>query len=384
MAVGSIVGQESVVRKTQFPRLVIPLAVVLTALFNLGAEPGRRVRVHPRRSASPRCGLAAVPARAAALLFVFTTAVSMILSALYPRFRDIGDHLGGRRRPRCSTPPRCCTRSSIVSRDAARRDRAEPAGAALRARPQVGDRSRRAPGPVARRGRLRSGCSCRPIYRRRSACSRCGCSAARRHGSPRSSDRAGRARARTIAARHDIATSVTAGICQVPVQRRVGDLDDEPGRPARRPAPARRRARRGRRSATPPGTGEQREARPAPSSASVCSGSEWASWAHSLNGRSAQPVDRPAAGADAAHRLGGERPARRPPSSRSGCSAASPGAWRRASAAASRCSSAPATIATAEARRRSPRARSAARATGQRDARALGRGGPPLDAPRRA
>ena len=31
----SIVAQESVVRKTQFPRLVIPLAVVLTSLFNL-------------------------------------------------------------------------------------------------------------------------------------------------------------------------------------------------------------------------------------------------------------------------------------------------------------------------------------------------------------
>ena len=35
-AVTSIVGQESVVSKTQFPRLVIPLAVVLTTLFNLG------------------------------------------------------------------------------------------------------------------------------------------------------------------------------------------------------------------------------------------------------------------------------------------------------------------------------------------------------------
>jgi len=38
MAVGSIVAQESVVRKTQFPRLVIPLAVVLTGLFNLGTN----------------------------------------------------------------------------------------------------------------------------------------------------------------------------------------------------------------------------------------------------------------------------------------------------------------------------------------------------------
>ena len=35
-AVTSIVAQESVVRKTQFPRVVIPLAVVLTSLFNLG------------------------------------------------------------------------------------------------------------------------------------------------------------------------------------------------------------------------------------------------------------------------------------------------------------------------------------------------------------
>ena len=35
-AVPSIVGQEGIVRKTQFPRLVIPLSVVLTSLFNLG------------------------------------------------------------------------------------------------------------------------------------------------------------------------------------------------------------------------------------------------------------------------------------------------------------------------------------------------------------
>src|SRR5437763_478010 len=35
-AVGSVVSQEAIVRKTQFPRLVIPLAVVLTSCFNLG------------------------------------------------------------------------------------------------------------------------------------------------------------------------------------------------------------------------------------------------------------------------------------------------------------------------------------------------------------
>ena len=36
VAVTSIVAQEGIVRKTQFPRLVIPLSVVLTSLFNLG------------------------------------------------------------------------------------------------------------------------------------------------------------------------------------------------------------------------------------------------------------------------------------------------------------------------------------------------------------
>ena len=35
-AVTSVVAQEGIVRKTQFPRLVIPLATVLTGAFNLG------------------------------------------------------------------------------------------------------------------------------------------------------------------------------------------------------------------------------------------------------------------------------------------------------------------------------------------------------------
>jgi len=88
-AVTSIVSQEGVVRKTQFPRLVIPLAAVLTTLFNLtlnlvvvfvfilawGIEPMWTWLLFPV---------------ILALLFVFTTAVSMIVSALYPRFRDVG------------------------------------------------------------------------------------------------------------------------------------------------------------------------------------------------------------------------------------------------------------------------------------------------------
>lgn len=37
-SVASVVSQEGVVRKTQFPRLVIPLSTVLTAFFNLGVN----------------------------------------------------------------------------------------------------------------------------------------------------------------------------------------------------------------------------------------------------------------------------------------------------------------------------------------------------------
>jgi ABC-2 type transport system permease protein len=87
-AVHSIVNQESVVRKTQFPRLVIPFAVVLTAAFNLalnlvvvfvfilawGIDPTWTWLLFP------------VPL---ALLMALTSAVSMIVSSLYPRFRDV-------------------------------------------------------------------------------------------------------------------------------------------------------------------------------------------------------------------------------------------------------------------------------------------------------
>lgn len=88
IAVTSVVAQESIVRKTQFPRLVIPLSVVLTSLFNLllslivvvifvlgfGVTPTWRWLLFPLDLM---------------LLVTLTVAVSMILSSLYPRFRDI-------------------------------------------------------------------------------------------------------------------------------------------------------------------------------------------------------------------------------------------------------------------------------------------------------
>jgi len=86
-AVTSVVAQEGVVRKTQFPRLVIPLSVVLTSCFNLllnlvvvvvfilawGVDPAWTWLLFP------------IPLL---LLFVLGAGVAMMLSALYVRFRD--------------------------------------------------------------------------------------------------------------------------------------------------------------------------------------------------------------------------------------------------------------------------------------------------------
>ena len=89
MAVGSIVGHEAIVRKTQFPRLVIPLAVVCTTVLNmlLSLVVAFVFLFAAGVAPSPTWLLLIV---VMLLLIVFTTAVSMIVSALYPRFRDVG------------------------------------------------------------------------------------------------------------------------------------------------------------------------------------------------------------------------------------------------------------------------------------------------------
>jgi ABC-2 type transport system permease protein len=86
-AVSSIVSQEAVVRKTQFPRLVIPLAVVLTSFFNLALNLVVAFAFILGFGISPAWTWLLFPV-ALGLLFVFTTAVSMLVSSLFPRFRD--------------------------------------------------------------------------------------------------------------------------------------------------------------------------------------------------------------------------------------------------------------------------------------------------------
>jgi ABC-2 type transport system permease protein len=87
-AVTSVVAQEGVVRKTQFPRLVIPTTVVLTAMFNLSLNLLVVFVFILAWGVDPTWTWLLFPVALLAL-FVITTAVSMLLSVLYVRFRDV-------------------------------------------------------------------------------------------------------------------------------------------------------------------------------------------------------------------------------------------------------------------------------------------------------
>jgi ABC-2 type transport system permease protein len=87
-SVTSVVAQEGVVRKTQFPRLVIPLSTVLTGLFNLGLNLVIVFAFVFAFGVDPTWTWLLLPL-AVAVLFVFTAAISMALSVLYVRFRDV-------------------------------------------------------------------------------------------------------------------------------------------------------------------------------------------------------------------------------------------------------------------------------------------------------
>jgi ABC-2 type transport system permease protein len=88
VAVSSVVAQEGIVRKTQFPRLVIPMAPVMTGLFNLCVNMVVVVGFMIAFDVDPRWSWLAFPAMVAALA-VLTAAVSMLLSCLYVRYRDV-------------------------------------------------------------------------------------------------------------------------------------------------------------------------------------------------------------------------------------------------------------------------------------------------------
>lgn len=87
-AVRSVVDRENLVRKIHFPRLVIPLSVVLLALFNLGLNLIVVLVFALAEGVTPMLSWLELPLIVGALI-VCTTGVAMLLSALFVHFRDI-------------------------------------------------------------------------------------------------------------------------------------------------------------------------------------------------------------------------------------------------------------------------------------------------------
>ena len=87
-AVRSVVDRENLVRKIQFPRMVIPLSVVLLASFNLVLNLVVVLGFALLEGVHPMLSWLELPL-IVALLAVFATGIAMLLSALFVSLRDI-------------------------------------------------------------------------------------------------------------------------------------------------------------------------------------------------------------------------------------------------------------------------------------------------------
>lgn len=87
-AVRSVVDRENLVRKIQFPRMVIPLSVVLLALFNLALNLVVVLVFAFAEGVTPTLSWLELPL-IVLMLAVFATGIAMLLSALFVSLRDI-------------------------------------------------------------------------------------------------------------------------------------------------------------------------------------------------------------------------------------------------------------------------------------------------------
>lgn len=87
-AVNSVVERENLVRKIEFPRMAIPAAAVLSAAFNLGLNLVVVTVFGVIQGVPLHTGLLEAPLLLAVLI-VFTLAISLLVAALYVRYRDI-------------------------------------------------------------------------------------------------------------------------------------------------------------------------------------------------------------------------------------------------------------------------------------------------------
>jgi ABC-2 type transport system permease protein len=87
-AVRCLVNRENLVRKIEFPRLAVPLATLLTALFNLVLNLIPVIVFLLAAGARPRLAWLELPLLVVALA-VFAFALAMLLSVSFVRYRDV-------------------------------------------------------------------------------------------------------------------------------------------------------------------------------------------------------------------------------------------------------------------------------------------------------
>jgi ABC-2 type transport system permease protein len=87
-AVRSVLSRESLVRKMQFPRMVIPLSTVLTSALNLATNLLAVFVFLLAYGIEPRWTWLLLPLLLIPLI-AFTTGIAMILSSLYVTYRDV-------------------------------------------------------------------------------------------------------------------------------------------------------------------------------------------------------------------------------------------------------------------------------------------------------
>jgi ABC-2 type transport system permease protein len=85
----ALASKETLVRKMQFPRMVIPLTTSLTAAMTLGLNLIVGMALLLAFGLTPDLGWLAIPA-AAVVLIAFSTGVSLILSVAFVRLPDVG------------------------------------------------------------------------------------------------------------------------------------------------------------------------------------------------------------------------------------------------------------------------------------------------------
>jgi ABC-2 type transport system permease protein len=87
-AVRCLVERETLLRKIRFPRMVVPLSVVLTAIFNLGTNLVVLLAFLLANGVAPRWSWLQLPVMLAVLL-ALTTGTALLLSVLFVNYRDV-------------------------------------------------------------------------------------------------------------------------------------------------------------------------------------------------------------------------------------------------------------------------------------------------------